>query len=411
MSLSSLKRFLPVAPPRQVVLLSDALFFVRSVPVTEGATAGEVAAQAELAVEALAPFPIAQLYYGHHWLPGSVHALVYAAYRKRFTSDEVELWVDAEAVLPSFVTVLNKADAPKPASVLIVPGAAGFTGLYFSDASGVPTQVRVEPLAAEATDDERTAARAALLAAFPEKYYIVEAGAEPQFDPASPQGEFVFRAGELETHFEASDIAPLDVRDKGELAARRRAHARDVILWRTFLGGIAAIGLAALLEVALVGTSIWQKQRLALEVRQKPVVESIMTSQTLATRIEELSTKRLLPFEMLALVNTVRPPAIQFIRTVTNGLHTLEVEAQTQSSGDIDVFRSALNRLEGCEKAEVLDPRSRDGLSTFRLVVTFKPEALAAPVEESPPSSPPPAAPAPVPAEPQPAQPKPEAQT
>ena len=407
MSLSSLKRFLPVAPPRQVVLLSDTLFFMRSVPVTEGATAAEVAAQAELAIESLAPFPIAQLYYGHHWLPGAVHALVYAAYRKRFTADEVEAWAGAEAVLPSFVTVLNKDDVPKPATALIVPGAAGFTGLYFSDASGVPTHVRVEPLGAEATDADRASVRDTLLWAFPEKLHVIEAGGEPQFDPASPQGEFVFRAGTLEAHFEATDIAPLDVRDQGELAARRRAHARDVILWRTFLGCAAAIALAALLEVALVGTSIWQKQRLALEARQKPVVEGIMTSQALATRIEELSTKRLLPFEMLAVINTVRPRTIQFMRTVTNGLYTLEVEAQTSLSGDIDVCRSALNRLPDCEKAEVLDVRSRDGVSTFRLVVTFKPDAFKAGEEPVPPVP----AVTPAPVTPQPEQPKSGAQT
>jgi hypothetical protein len=89
----------------------------------------------------------------------------------------------------------------------------------------------------------------------------------------------------------------------------------------------------------------------------------------------------------LNLVNTVRPETIQFIRTATNGLLTLEVEAQTGSSGDIDVFRAALNALAGCEKAEVVDPRSRDGLSTFRLVVTFKADAfkvVAEPVVPSP---------------------------
>jgi hypothetical protein len=185
-------------------------------------------------------------------------------------------------------------------------------------------------------------------------------------------------------------VASLDVRDKGELAARRRAHARDVILWRTFLGCAAAIVLSALLELALVGSSFWQRQRLALEARQTPVVESIMTSQSLATRIEELSNKRLLPFEMLALVNTVRPDTIQFMRTVTTGLYKLEVEAQTNASGDIDVFRSALNKLASCQKAEVVDPRSRDGVSTFKLVMTFRPEAFK---ETAPESVPEPAVP------------------
>lgn len=388
MSLSSLKRFLPAPPPRRVVLVSDTLFFVRAVPVTEGATAPEVAAQAELAIESLAPFPIAQLYYGHYWQPGAASALVYAAYRKRFPADETEAWHDAEVVLPSFVAVLRKEAAPKPATVILVPCAGGLTGLYFTNASGVPAQVRMEPLAADADEAARAEATATLLAAFPEKLHVIEAGAEPQFDPASPQGEFVFRAGSIETHLEAADLAPLDIRDKDDLAARRRAHARDVILWRTFLGCIAAIALAALLEVVLVGAGFWQKQRLAQEATQKPVVEGIMTSQSLATRIDELSTKRLLPLEMLSLVNTVRPRTIQFIRTKTSGLYTLEIEAKTNSSGDIDVFRSALNKLDGCEKAEVQNSSSRDGVSTFRVVVTFAADAfkaaMAKPAEAAP---------------------------
>lgn len=384
MSFSSLQRFLPAPPARHVVVLADDHFFVRAVPVTEGALAADVAAQAELAVESLAPFPLAHLYYGHHWVPGAVHALVYAAYRKRFTSDEVEAWFSAEIVVPSFVTLLGQTDAPAPATVWIVPGATGLTGVYFADASGVPAQVRVVPLGEEATEAERAEVREALLGTFPEKGQIVDFDAAPRFDEASPQGEFVFRAGSRVVNLNATNAGPLDVRDKNDLAARRRAAARDVILWRSLVGALAAIGLAAILELALVGGSIWQQQRLALQAKQTPVVEGIMTSQALATRIDELSTKRLRPFEMLALVNTVRPRTILFARTATSGLSKLEVDAKTASSGDIDVFRSALNKLPGCEKAEVLDPRTRDGLSTFRLVVTFKPDAFTAPEAPAP---------------------------
>ena len=376
MSLTSLKRFLPAAPPRHIVRVADALFFVRAVPVAEGASAAAVAAQAELAIEALAPFPVAQLYYGHYWKAGAKCVLIYAAYRKRFTADEVATWADAEVVLPNFVTVLNSVSAPLPATAVVMPGTSSVTGLYFADASGVPSQVRVEPLPVEATETDRDAARAALLGAFAEKLHVVKLESEPVFDPASAQEEFVFRAGALEARFGSNEVASLDVRDKGELESRRRAHGRDVILWRTFLGCAAAIALSALLELGLVGTSFWQSRRLALEARQKPVVEAIMTSQALATRIEELSNKRLLPFEMLALVNGTRPDSIQFMRTVTSGLYKLEVEAQTNASGDIDVFRSALNKLASCQKAEVVDPRSRDGVSTFKLVVTFRPEAF-----------------------------------
>lgn len=386
MSLTSLKRFLPAAPPRNIVRVADAPFFIRSVAVADGATVADVAVQTELAIETLAPFPVAQLYYGHYWKVGAKSALIYAAYRKRFIAEDVATWVDAEVVLPSFVVLLNAAEPPLPATAVLLPTASSVTGLYFANASGVPSQVRVETLPVEANEAQRDAACSALLDAFPEKLHVVTLEAEPVFDPASPQGEFVFRMGKAETHFDSNEVASLDVRDKGELEARRRAHRRDLILWRTFLGCAAAIALSALLELALIGTSLWQKQRLDLEARQKPVMEAIMTSQSLATRIEELSNKRLLPFEMLDLINSVRPETIQFMRTVTSGLYKLEVEAQTNASGDIDVFRSALNKLSGCQKAEVVDPRSRDGVSTFKLVVTFSPEAFKEPVTETVPT-------------------------
>ena len=60
-----------------------------------------VAAQVELALEALAPFPLAQMYYGHFWKTGAANALVFAAYRKRFTAEQTEAWHDAEAVMPA----------------------------------------------------------------------------------------------------------------------------------------------------------------------------------------------------------------------------------------------------------------------------------------------------------------------
>jgi hypothetical protein len=73
-------------PPPKVALLPDGLFFTRAVSVAAGATPGEAASQIELALEAVSPFPIAQLYYGYYWVPGSESALVFAAYRRRFTA-------------------------------------------------------------------------------------------------------------------------------------------------------------------------------------------------------------------------------------------------------------------------------------------------------------------------------------
>ena len=42
----------------------------------------EAAAQVELALEGVSPFPLAQMYYGWFWLPGAGQALAFAAYRR-----------------------------------------------------------------------------------------------------------------------------------------------------------------------------------------------------------------------------------------------------------------------------------------------------------------------------------------
>ena len=99
-------------PPPNVVLLPDAHFFTRSVPVTDGATAAEAAAQVELALEAISPFPLAQLYYGWFWMPGANHAFVFASYRRRFTSEQSGAWAGAELVLPAFAALLGAPIEP-----------------------------------------------------------------------------------------------------------------------------------------------------------------------------------------------------------------------------------------------------------------------------------------------------------
>ncbi|MEX2045118.1 MAG: hypothetical protein WD941_07170, partial [Opitutus sp.] len=90
-------KFLRSGPPLPVVtLLPDAMFFTRAVPVTAGATAAEAASQVELAIEAISPFPLPQLYYGWYWRPGADRAMAFAAYRRRFTSEQTAEWPAAE---------------------------------------------------------------------------------------------------------------------------------------------------------------------------------------------------------------------------------------------------------------------------------------------------------------------------
>ena len=108
-------------PPPRVAVLPDAVFFSRTIPVAAGASTAEVVGQVGLALEALSPFPLAQLYFGYYLPPGADRALAFAAYRRRFTAEQLAEWNGAELVLPAFAAVLG-CDA-QPATTVVLDGA------------------------------------------------------------------------------------------------------------------------------------------------------------------------------------------------------------------------------------------------------------------------------------------------
>ena len=371
MTLSLLKILKSGPPPPKVVLLPDALFFTRAIPVAAGASSADVAAQVELALETLSPFPPAQLYHGYFWPPGAERALVFAAYRRRFTSEQVAEWDDAELVLPGFATLLG--GEVSPGTVLVVPSTGGLTAIYWENGP-VPARVAFRALAPEADDVERAAARSELLRGLTAGRQNVLA--LPPVATPGRDGEFVFHAEAFESRLPALQASALDVRDKEALAALRRARRRDVGLWRGFLACVGLLLVLGLSELALVGLGFWRKAILAQVTAQRPVVEKIMTAQALTTHINELSTKRLLPFEMMGPLVEKKPAEIQFLRSSTDGLYGLTVEAESTSPAAVSAYQSALTGSPAIQAVQIRDQRSRDNVMTFRLQVTFKPDQL-----------------------------------
>jgi len=176
-----------------------------------------------------------------------------------------------------------------------------------------------------------------------------------------------------------ADLDALDVRDKAELAARRRERTRDRYLWRAFQAGMGAVALAAALELGLAGAGLWLKARAARAAAQAPAVEAIETKNSLASRIEELSANRLLPLEMISLAGSkLQGTNIQFLRTSTKGLYTLEIEGQTNSTPDVNNYQTALRELPACDHVELGQTTDRGGITRFVLTITFKPGAVPA---------------------------------
>ncbi len=377
-------------PPPKVAFLPDGLFFTRAVPVAASAAAAEAATQVELALEAISPFPLAQLYYGWFWVPGADHALVFASYRRRFTQEQSAGWAGADAVLPAFAALLG--GEVQPATTVILAAPEGLTAVHW-ETGPVPAKVLFQPFApaaeegsvddAAAADEQRARAREELIRAAGGSKNVIDLAEPPVADPALTDREMVFRAGEFVSRLSAAVVATLDVRDKTSLADFRSARQRDVILWRVALGCAAAFLVLLVGEFALVGGKAWQKVRVATVNSQQPRVEKILESQAFASRIDEITTKRLLPMEMITqLMGTNReilPEGILFKRVVTDsagGIYTLHVDASATNPALINVYQAALENLHIFDDVTVTVGNTNSNLSLFTLSVTFKPGAV-----------------------------------
>jgi hypothetical protein len=378
MCASPARFFLKGPPPPKVAVLPDAVFFSRAIPVASGATRAEVVSQVGVALEALSPFPLSQLYFGYYWPEGADRVLAYASYRRRFTAEQLAEWTGAEHVIPAFAAVLGCE--VHPATTIVLSSDDGLTAVHWTRGP-VPSVVLHKPVAPDAPPEERAAVRAALIKAAGEAAKVVDVTAPPVALSGGSRSELVFDLGGFRSVIPAEAAAALDVRDRADLDALAAERRRGMILWRTSMGAVAACLIFGLLEFGLLGAGLWEKSRIAKVAAQKPTVTHIMEEQELAGRIEELSTKRLLPLEMISLaapelVTPKDPNGIQFTRALATSLDTIQIDAQTNNAGEIPGYKTALEKTPGVDRVEIQDQRARDNVVTFKLIISFKPGAL-----------------------------------
>ncbi|MFZ9682671.1 MAG: hypothetical protein ACO3DQ_05630 [Cephaloticoccus sp.] len=352
-----------------VILVPGARFFVRRIPLAPDAPADK---QVELAVEGLSPFPLEQLFYGWVASADKRHALVYAAYRRNFSADEIAAWNAPRLVIPEFAFW---AFARRPASHAAILQESGdtLTALAWDRESTLPALVLCREPAPEAAQPDA----AALVLEFFRRSGFAAADLHPLHRPVVSDGldrdGLHLQAGQDHTALlPASAFAAADLRDKALLVAKRRDGRRFTLAWRLFAGTAAALALCLLLEPALIGgRSVLTAKRGQLAARTDAVRE-IEGARLLATKLEKMTAQQLRPFEMLAVINAPRPRSIEFQRVGTGGPLTLQIEAETANAGDLRVYEEALRQLTPVERVQLRDPRMRAGRTTFQLEVTFK---------------------------------------
>lgn len=349
-------------------------FFMRFVPLAPDLPALE---QAELALEALAPFPPAQLFWGCCVSPDRSQALVYAAHRRRFTAEETAAWETHDLAVPGLLTLIGSTPARPGLRVLV--GETSLSGAAWKDKNTWPVAVHNREFGETPTE----AMRLQFVAELAAKAGLSNTDAE--FLTGSGRArrerdvlifEWIGTAGAVvsSTKVAWADQDALDVRDRAFLGKRRGERRRSELIWRLLLAGGAAAILAGLLDLSAVAFNLIGRAQQMRVSAQAPLVQQLDSAQSLNSRINDLTQRRLRFFEMLAAINEPRPASVQFLRTSSNRRNLLEVEAQTASADDVGALEAALRQMPTLEKVEVKNIRASNGVTTFGLAVTFKSE-------------------------------------
>ena len=351
-------------------------FFVRRLSV-EGE---DVPGQVNLALEAISPFPLEQMLVGFVTSADGKQVLAYAAHRRRFTAEESFAWPEDCQVVPEFLALCGHR--PAADGIVVHRSDERLTALAWKAGDQLPAAIVVAELADtdEAGIAREAAARADLAADTPVENLT---GA---LSGAIVEGDLILK-GEFEGTFTIpkKGLDDSDIRDSDFLAERRKKERLNLILWNAARVGAAVLVLSLLLDIAgfVVGL-----RKASLEVAneaRRPLVEDIEASQGITSRILELGVKRLLPMEMLALVNEKRPATVEFTnihceikkaKDSTIAKPIMTVDAKTPNAGDISDFLKAVQAMPEVESATNSEPRVRETSTTFRVDITFKQAAL-----------------------------------
>ena len=374
--MTSLSRLFKDAKPQEAAMLPGNRFFVRRLSV-EG---DDVPGQVNLALEAISPFPLEQMLVGFVTSADGKQVLAYAAHRRRFTAEESFAWPEDCQVVPEFLALCGHR--PAADGIVVHRSDERLTALAWKAGDELPAAIVVAELADtdEAAIAREAATRADLAAETPvENVTGVLAG-------AIVEGDLILK-GEFEGTFTIPQkgLDGSDIRDSDFLAERRKKERLNLILWNAARLGAAVLVVSLLLDIAggVVGM-----RRATLEVdneARRPLVEDIEASQAITSRILELGVKRLLPIEMLALVNEKRPATVEFTniqceikkaKDSTIAKPMMTVDAKTPNAGDISDFLKAVQAMPEVEAATNSEPRVRDTSTTFRIEITFKQAVL-----------------------------------
>ena len=293
--------------------------------------------QVERAVGAFSPFGVRQLFFGSTRTGTDRVTLLYFGHRKNFEGQDDPMWTSAEGVYPAFLAWC--AAAPDVPTILIHDDCVSLTAIAWNGSSPMPAAI-ISRKASSGTEEE-------LLAEITRRMKLEkpqirrEAGSlNAALNVKSQSVTWSIRRPEAsypeflgETSLE--DLRFADIRDRAAMLELRRERRHSFWVTRAMSVALALLVGAGILDLASFLRSSWISRKERQLKQQSEVVTRIQSEQAISERLEQLTAHRLKLYQVLTLLNDHRPEGIEFIRLVTGGPYSVEVNAQTKNADEV----------------------------------------------------------------------------
>jgi Tfp pilus assembly protein PilN len=372
-------------PQPDVLVLPAEYFFVEQVEVPPALSTNELADFAELSMEAIAPFPLEQLYWGYLVAPDGQKLLIYAALKDRLKRDGLADLENYTWVLPDFATVYG---ARFSRDLEITLEGECFNSCWLQPSGeALPENIRSLPAHTE-SEAPPSAPQSLHLRALPIELCenglptfqfetIGEAPASGHWSPLKPDEDALWQA----------DIRPVAFK-----TAERNIRRTTALITRLLgYSAIFAIFLI-LLEALLFGGQFWLSSHQTKIASQATDVRRVEDKQSLLNKLEQVAQNELRPIAILEAANQIRinlgSTGIEYDEVVIEDGNRLTIEGKSNTINELNAYTEALRKSGNFTLIDTPKSITRSGKTTFSVNLDYIHSEIEAELATEPPPTP-----------------------
>jgi hypothetical protein len=377
-----LSRLQEKLPDLQVGMVPGDAFFVRKVELPEGLSSEELDAFIQLDLEGSSPFPMEALAWGYMQADDSPHAFAYATPKVRLKKLEFSGMETYYQLFPGFVSLFG--DTVDKPTIRFISQTGVLSAIFLQPGQSVPEAIQSRRLIGELlTDDIQMEARDALAASMESSGYTMEDGLWlGEGVDIKNDGNIRFRhrhvvareSGDKVIHdlkVSSSSLWALDLRDASFAGTERQVRQRSSLIWKSLktAGWIALLILITqVASFGLKGFNILMEGKIG---KLEPHAVRVENKLTLAARLTQSTEEDVKPFNLMEVINPLRPDSIFFEKVRSKAFNQLEVEGKsTEGVTPVNAFADSVTQLEYVESVEN-NSQTRNNQTSFEFLITF----------------------------------------